>query len=210
MKSKLIAKHLLTAVLMFCFTGMVYAIPVTLYLYNDMEIPMEDQNGVALEGTSTYGDRIEVIWTGANGIIDNINPVDYSPGGDDTIILDLYGVQVGISHVGYGYPEGYTNGNVSMVFDQIPVENYQTGSLYVRAFNVSDPASALETVFWGDSDLFTIYDISYAESGLNWNLGFFEFSLNSTNQSLIIIPEPATIILCLISICVMSKRLIRK
>lgn len=210
MKTNLIVKQLAAAVLMLCFAGAAYAVPETLYLYNDMQSPMQDQNGVALQGYSTYGDRIEVIWTGANGIIDDINLIDYSPGGDDLIIVDIHNNQAGVSHVGYGFPEGYTDGNVSMVLEQIPLENYTEGSFYVRAFNVADPVSALETVYWGHSNLFTVFDVTYAESGLDWNLGFFEFSFNGTDQSTTAIPEPATLILLLISILGIGKRLMIK
>ncbi|MDX9701924.1 MAG: PEP-CTERM sorting domain-containing protein [Candidatus Auribacterota bacterium] len=172
-----------------CYRSVAYGIPCDIYLYNTQ--PLVDQFGDKLDGTTLDAGLVQVIWTGLDGII---NPFDdqYAPTGDDIILCDANGVQVGVSQVGAGYPVGFGDGYVSVAIQNIDCTNYCSGSIYLRIFNTSDPLNYEGEVFWIDSHPFTMQDIfSSPASSPEWGLGFYQFSFGDS----FIIPEPATVLL---------------
>ena len=192
----------LAVVFLLSINGTVNAVPVTFYLYN-WEGAMKDTDGTLLKEDC----RVELIWAGADGIIDYLQ-ADPSganfmePGGDD-ILLGAYGVGQGIPET-YVPAENY-EGHIEAWVGNLELNPYTAygddlspydDNFYVRFYNAVDPVSAfysLGSVGWGESNVFNI-----SEPDVNGFSPDVNFTYNEDFYVTYMIPEPFTMItLCL-------------
>lgn len=132
------------------------ALPISSALFAPVVPVTFDWGSFSSSGQTTYGvydydnltplqtgDMAQLIWTGANGIINPPNP-DGSPGGDD-LMLDTNTIQNGAPLPPPARNRGYISFRIFTFDSADPLDNTM---VFIRAWNAFEPAQA--TAF-GDS-----------------------------------------------------------
>ncbi len=181
-----------------CINQLAYALSVNISLYNSYEL-IDLTNSSVLSGSTTEGYLVEILWTGPNQTIDPLNLSNFTPGGDDEILRDSNGMEIGVTHIGAGMPDGMTDGYVEIFLSDVDYSYYfsqGSTSLYVRFYNVADPQSLIAEggdVSWGESERFEIPapNVFY--------LADLDFAPTSTLMTsyMVSVPEPLSWILLL-------------
>ncbi len=186
----------------FCIQQPASAISVNLILFNSNEL-LDLNTSTALPGTSVDGYLVEIMWAGADGLIDLLVTPGFTPGGDDEILRDIDGAAIGITHVGAGMPDSMSDGYVELFLPSVDYDYYSAqGStkLYVRFYNVDDPQVVRQEggeVWWGESELF---DIPMPDQFYFSEVDFAPMATLST-MNMVSIPEPISLSLLFTAIC---------
>ncbi|MEW6534335.1 MAG: hypothetical protein AB1454_01800 [Candidatus Auribacterota bacterium] len=181
-------------------TASAYSLGMNLMVYNTYELYMDD----TLTTEVPAGARLEIISAGANGIIDEMNLADFTPGGDDEIVTDIDGTIVGITSMGAGYVPPIS-GFIEKTM--VAFDNTKYSNIYIRFFSAVDPLAefnATNSIEWGES---AVFSVPVPDSFSQGSIDFAPDEPLFINQ-LYAVPEPLSAVLMLVGLG--ALRFIRK
>lgn len=200
-------------------TGL-HAYPIMQFsLYNTEG--MVDQDGNLLPEFA----RVEFIWAGADGQIDDVignvaSPDFLRPSGDDQIVKDAF-----LSEIVFGVGESLVKGSIPDeeyyghidYFIDMRADMYTAHGVdptkpwddkfYIRFFTATDPQQSFFDfgyVGYGESELFELPDTPWDFTGTLYD--DFDFAPAQSPVITNVVPEPATVLLGLVSLVALYGR----